>query len=721
MTIKEKAGQMCQYVALEHYKHTKKLFNGKVPKNSDQYAFYPDLSIQEIKDMVVKGEIGSFLHAKDLNEVHELQQLAMKSRLKIPLLFGIDAIHGHAVVEGTTVYPTELSLSSTWNNNLLYEIAKETAQEVRATGMHWTFSPNVEVARDPRWGRTGETFGEDPFLVSQLGVAFTKGYQGNFGKDNILACAKHFVGGGEPFNGTNGAPIDVSERQLREIWFPPFKAQVDAGVYTFMAAHNEVSGIPAHANKFLLTDILRHEWNFKGFIVSDWDDIEHLHDIHHIAATKDEAVKLAVNAGIDMHMHGPGFLVPLCRMVKTGELSESVLNRAAGKILKAKFMLGLFENPYPDKTYARKVLRCEKHRKTALQAAREAIILLKNDGLLPLKNKKKIMITGPNANNERIVGDWVLKQPDENVITVYEGMKDVFDNCSVDYINSGESLRHPDNEKLKLPVAKASEYDAVIIVVGSNSLRYQDPEKTCGENIDRANINLPGNQLKLIKEIYAKNKNVVVVLVNGRPLGEPWIKENIPAVIEAWEPGAYGGQAIAEVLKGKINPSGKLTISIPYCSGQINYFYNHKPSSFFHPYRDIPSEPLWYFGYGLSYTTYRYSELNVPENAYINDTVTVSVNVTNTGNVSGDEIAQLYIRDNYSSATRPVKELKGYKRIHLNPGETKKVEFKLPPSAFAFYDINMNYIVEPGEFTIMTGSSSRDEDLLKKTLIMNNR
>jgi beta-glucosidase len=511
-----------------------------------------------------------------------------------------------------------------------------------------------------------------------------------------------------------------SEQKLKEIWFPSFKAQVDAGVYTFMAAHNEVSGIPAHGNKYLLTNILRKEWGFDGFVVSDWMDIERLHDLHHIAATPEEAIKISIEAGMDMHMHGPGFLEPVYRMVKNGDIPESVINKSVSKILKAKFMLGLFEQPYANEDNAARVILSEEHRKTALKAAREAIILLKNDaGLLPFGNKNKILVTGPNANNERIVGDWVIKQPDENIITVFEGMKQVFTESKVDYINSGESLLFPDDEKLKLPVAKASQYDAVVVVVGSNSLRYQDSEKTCGENIDRASINLPGNQLRLIQEIYAKNKNVVVVLVNGRPLSEPWIKENISAVIEAWEPGAFGGQAIAEVINGEVNPSGKLTISIPCNSGQITYFYNHKPSSFYHPYRDLPTEPLWYFGYGMSYTTYRYTDLTVPAKADIGDTIRVSVNVTNEGEMNGDEIVQLYIRDDYSSVTRPVKELKAYKRIHLNAGETKKVEFELPFSAFVFYDLNMNYTVEPGTFTIMIGTSSRDEDLMKETLMMN--
>jgi beta-glucosidase len=719
MTLEEKVGQMCQYVAIEHIKKSLEKLGGVVDESNDQYGYYPGLSIQGIRDMVRKGEIGSFLHVKNVKEANALQKLAMESRLKIPLLIGIDAIHGHAHILGATVYPTELSLSSTWDDDLLYEVAKETAQEVRATGMHWTFSPNVEVARDPRWGRTGETFGEDPLLISRMGVAFTKGYQGDFGPENILACAKHFVGGGEPFNGTNAAPIDVSERQLREIWFPPYKAQVEAGVYTFMAAHNEVSGVPAHGNRFLLTDVLRKEWGFDGFVVSDWMDIERIYDKHHAAESMEDAVRISVTAGIDMHMHGPGFFKPLVKLVNEGAVPQEDIDRAVGKILKAKFMLGLFENPYSDENKVKKVLFSEKHRATALKAAREAIILLKNDGLLPLEGTKKILVTGPNADNHRIMGDWALEQPEKNIITVYEGMKAIFKDAQVDYINSGESLRYPDDALLKEPVEKASQYDAVVVVVGSNSLRYDAKEKNCGENTDRANINLQGNQLKLVKRIYEKNKNVVVVFVNGRPLGEPWIKEHIPAIIEAWEPGAFGGQSLAEVIKGEVNPSGKLTITIPYSSTQLNYFYNHKPSAFFHPYIDIPHTPLWYFGEGMSYTTFEYNNLKVsPGEAKIGDTVLVSVEVTNTGKMAGDEIVQLYIRDEYSSVTRPVKELKDYKRVHIDKGETRNVVFKLPVSSLAFYDLNMNYVVEPGNFIIMAGTSSKDNDLLKKNLLI---
>ncbi len=680
----------------------------------DQAGMYPGMSIAELKQLVRDGKVGSFLHVKDAREANELQELAMQSRLKIPLLIGIDAIHGHALINGSTVFATQLALSSTWDNDLIYEVAKATAKEVRATGMHWTFSPNVEVARDPRWGRCGETFGEDPFMVAEMGAAFTKGYQGDFGDENILACAKHFIAGSEPVNGTNASPMDVSENQLREIWLPPYKAQIDAGVYTFMAAHNELNGVPCHGNKWLLTDILRKEWNFGGFVVSDWMDIERLHVTQKVAPTPKDAVKMAVDAGMDMHMHGPEFLEPLAELVRAGEIPESRIDEACKSILKAKFLVGLFDDPYANLEKAKSTLNSDEHRALALQAARESIVLLENKkNTLPLKNISSVLVTGPNANNNRILGDWTLQQPDENIVTVYEGLREVFPTARVDYFDSGESLLNP-VDRITEAGEKARAYDAVVVVVGSNSLRYDRKEKTCGENIDRAGINLLGNQLQLVQKLYESNPNTIVVLVNGRPLSEPWIKEHIPAIIEAWEPGALGGTALAEILAGKVNPSGKLTMTFPYSVGQVTYTYNQKPMNFFHKYIDEPYLPLWEFGHGLSYTSFKYEHLEI-EDKEINDgqPIKFSVDLTNTGATIGDEIVQVYLRDNYSSVTRPVKELVAYKRISLNPGEKSSIQFEIPYDKLGFYNRDMNYVVEPGAFTIMVGGSSNDKKLLK--------
>lgn len=718
MTLEEKIGQMCQYVAPEHIRKTKEMFrkNNKNRKGDDQYGMYPGLSVEDLKNMVKEGKIGSFLHVKDVHEANELQRLAMQSRLKIPLIIGIDAIHGHAHIYGATVYPTELALASSWDTALARRIARATAEEMRATGMQWTFSPNVELSRDPRWGRTGETFGEDPLLVGAMGVAFTRGYQGNLGPHNVIACAKHFVGGGEPFNGLNAAPLDASERQLRNLWLRPFHEQVKTGVYTFMAAHNEVSGTPMHKNRYLLTDVLRNEWGFDGFVVSDWMDIERIYDLHHAAPSLDDAYIESIEAGVDMHMHGPGFLESVKKSVEEGRLDEKYIDRAVRHILRAKFMLGLFEHPLRDEEEVKEALFTPAHQQLALEAARKSVILLKNEGLLPLKGVKRILVTGPNANNHRLLGDWSLQQPEDHVITVYEGFRKVFQDARVDFINSGESLRHPDDSKLRLPIARAASYDAVVVVVGSNSLRYDNKEKNCGENIDRAHINLQGNQLKLIQEIFKRNRHTIVVFINGRPLAEPWIKENIPAILEAWEPGAFGGQAIAEVIKGVVNPSGKLPITIPYDVGQIHMVYNHLPSCFLHHYIDIPSTPLWHFGEGESYTTFRYADLAVPDRAGMQDTLTITFKVKNTGDRDGDEIVQLYYRDDYSSATRPVKELIGFRRVSLKKGEEKKILFRIPVQQLGYYNAETRYVVEPGTFTFMAGPSSRDEVLMKATV-----
>ena len=713
MTIEEKIGQMCQYVGIGHLRRVEKKMTKEELEKGDQQGYYPGLTSHDVIKDIESGKIGSFLHVTDLEEANELQKMAQKSRLKIPLIIGIDAVHGDGLVTGATIFPTQLSLSSSWDNDLVYRVAKATAKEVRAGGSHWTFSPNVEVARDARWGRCGETSGEDPFLVSQLGVSFTLGYQGNLGSENIIACAKHFVGGGEPVNGTNAAPLDVSERQLREIWLPPFKDQVQAGVWTFMSAHNELNGVLCHANGWLINDVLRKEWGFEGFVVSDWMDIERLHSEQKIAENDKDAYKLAVTAGLDMHMHGPGFFDLLLGLVNEGKVSEKIIDDACRRILKAKFSLGLFESPFVDPEKSKNAFFTAESQELALEAARKSIVLLKNDdGILPLKNKRKILVTGPNINNQRILGDWSNPQPDENVTTIYEGMKQVFTNSQVDFIDCGENIKRSSSLNIGKVASKASEYDAVVVAVGSNSLRYQPREKTCGENVDRATINLIGDQLKLIQEIFAQNRNVIVVFVNGRPLSEPWVKENIPAIIEAWEPGSLGGQAIAEVIKGEINPSGKLTMSFPYSSGQIVYTYNHKNMHYFHKYVDEPSDPLWDFGYGMSYTSFKYSELSVEDTLIEkNKSVKVKVNVSNTGSFEGDEIIQLYIRDNYSSVTRPVKELKAYKRIGLKPGESQEVSFAIPYSSLGFYNQEMKFVVEPGTFDIMVGSSSHDRDL----------
>ena len=697
--------------------------------NNDARGFYKDLSINDVTKLTIEGKIGSFLHVLTAKEANYLQELALKSPLKIPLLIGIDAIHGNALVSGTTVYPSPIGLASTWDDSFLYSVGKQTAKEMRATGSHWAFTPNIDILRDPRWGRVGETLGEDPFMVGNMGASMINGFQqGDFtGTQKVIACAKHLIGGGESINGLNAAPADISIRTLREVHLPPYKKAIDAGVYSIMAAHNELNGIPCHMNKWLMTDILRDEFGFNGFYVSDWLDIERINTLHHTANNMKEASYLSVDAGMDMHMHGPKFTEAIIASVNEGKLSINRVNDACRKILTAKFKLGLFENRFVNLEKKEELMFTEEHKATAIESASKGIVLLKNNGRLPLQkttSKKNIFVTGPNANNQSILGDWHAAQPDENVTTIYEGIKALGETkgYSVNYFNSGENIRKIKDYKIKEATKRAKNADFAIVVVGDNSMRYKWKDKTAGENMARASLDLFGKQLDLIQAIKKTGTPVIIVLVNGKPISEPWLQKNIPAIIESWEPGNLGGQAVAEIVFGDVNPSGKLPLTVARSVGQLRMIYNHKPSAYFHKYADVEKTPLYPFGYGLSYTNYKYSK-PLLSNTTLNkeDKIIVTTEITNTGEVDGEEIAQLYIRDNVSSVTRPVKELKGYQRVFLKAGETKKIKFTINSESLAFYDINMNYVVEPGTFTIMTGSSSNDKDLKKTILSINKK
>ena len=719
MTLEEKVGQMAQYVGIEHVAKSEKNMSIEELRKSDARGFYPNLHSSQMSEIIKTGKVGSFLHVVTAEEANMLQRYAEDSRLGIPLLIGIDAIHGNALVRGATVYPAPMSMASSWNLDLVRRANEETAVEMRATGSHWSFTPNIDIARDPRWGRVGETFGEDSYLVSEMGVATIEGLQqGDFtGPTKVIANAKHWVAGGDPINGINLSPMDISIRTLREDFFPPFKRAIDAGVFTFMAAHNEINGVPAHSNHFILTEVLRDEWGFDGFVVSDWMDVGRLHTFHRTATSPKDAVRQAVQGGIDMHMHGPSFLMPLVELVEEGLISEERIDRAATSILLAKFKLGLFENPFVDISLIEQTLFSEKHQQTALDMAREGIVLLTNKNqILPLKQDSKIFVTGPNAGSNAILGDWVLPQPPENITTVVEGLK-ILNVSSVDYLDVGNQVKTLSAKDIDTASLRAAKADVAIVVVGENPLRYDRKGKTTGENVARSSLDLIGDQLDLIKSVKSSGKPVIVVLVNGRPISEPWLTDNVDAIIEAWEPGAKGGQAIAEVIFGLVNPGGKLPITIPYSVGHGQAIYDHKPSAYRHKYVDAPTRNLFEFGYGLSYTTFKYDKPRLTKSIISSaETTSVSVNVSNTGDVSGDEIVQLYIRDNYSQVTRPVKELKGFKKIKLAPNESKMVTFKITPDMLAYYDLDMDYVVEPGKFTLMVGSSSRNSDL-KKTYL----
>ena len=720
MALREKVGQMCQYVGIEHIKKSEKYLTLEEMRAGDAYSIYPNLHSSKIPELIRRGEIGSFLHVVDPKEANQLQQYASESRLGIPLIIGIDAIHGNGLVNGSTIYPSPLTMASSWNLDLVRQANVETAIEMRANGAHWSFTPNIDIARDPRWGRVGETFGEDTFLVSEMGVAVIEGLQqGDFSGDKkVLANAKHFVAGGEPVNGLNLSPMDISLRSLKQDHFPPFKRAVDVGVFSFMAAHNEVSGVPAHANRFLFTEVLRNDWGFDGFVVSDWMDIERLRGLHRVAETQIEAVFQAVDAGLDMHMHGPRFLKPLLKLVEQGRISEVRINAAVRPILIAKFRLGLFENAQVDAAAASDIMFSSQHQQTALELARQGIVLLKNDRLLPLRKGQKIFITGPNANNHTILGDWVFKQPEENITTVVEGLKIVAKpSTSIDFFDVGSQVKTLDPTLFSETAERAKKADVAIVVVGGNALRYDRKGKTAGENVARSSINLYGEQLELVQAVHSSGTPTIVILINSRPLSEPWLVNNVDALIEAWEPGALGGQAIAEIIFGEVNPSGKLPITIPRSVGHLQAIYNHKPSTYARRYIDALTENLFEFGDGLSYTEFTYSQPSLSNNSITEDESTrLSVIVTNSGDRDGYEVVQFYIRDNFSRVTRPVKELKGFQRIHLKAKQSREITFDITNETLAYYDLDMKWRVEPGTFTLMVGSSSRESKLKKVAL-----
>lgn len=726
MTLEQKVYQMCQYVGLEHMKNAESELSPEELEKNDALGFYPGLRTSDIARLTTEGKIGSFLHVVTPEEANKLQKLAQQSPLKIPLLIGIDAIHGNGLVSGSTIYPSPISQAATFDDALVKEGSRQTALEMRANGMHWSFTPNIDVLRDPRWGRTGETYGEDPYLVGNMGVATILGLQSNnfSGKENVIACAKHLIAGSSSINGLNAAPTDVSKRTLYEIFLPPYRRAVkEAHVYSIMTAHNEVAGMPGHMDKEMMTDLMRKRWNFDGFYVSDWNDISRIAIWHHVARDFKEAVLFSVNAGMDMNMHGPLFDKYVIELVNEGKIDISRVNEACKKILEVKFRLGLFENPYVDVKKAKTVNFSESHQKNALEQARKAIVLQTNPkNILPLSNAgngKTIFITGPNANNQTTLGDWVSPQPEDNVVTMLEGISKIGqeNGYKIDYYDSGDRSKEITDDKINIAAKKAAEADMTILVLGENSFRHDWSRKTTGENIDRATLKLSGNQLKLANQILDLGKPVIVVYVSGSPIAEPELEQRAAAVLNTWETGAFAGQAAAEILFGKLNPSGKLPLTIPRSVGQLQMVYNHKPTTYIHKYNTEKKVPLHPFGYGLSYTTFNLSNPKLSKTAFDgkDDKITVSVEVTNTGKMDGEEVVQLYVRDDVSSYTRPVKELKAYKRVVLKAGETKTVNLDITAESLAMYDADYNFVVEAGTFTIMTGNSSEDKALKKAT------
>ena len=714
MTLEEKVGQMNQFCGVEHVSQKDKKAQ---TDNQDAQGFYPGINADTLRKWTKEGRIGSYLHVLTAEEANELQALAMQSRLGIPLIFGIDAIHGNCLAPNNTSYPTSIGLASSFDPEMAYKIARQTALEMRAMNMHWTFNPNIDVARDARWGRSGETFGEDTYLVSQMGLALVRGYQGDMmGGDDVLACIKHCIADSQPINGANHAPSDISERTLHEIFLPPYEKAIREGMAgSLMMAHNEINGVPCHKSKWLMEEKMRGEYGFTGFVVSDWMDIERIHTLHRTAENRKEAYYQSIMAGMDMHMHGIHWNEEVAELVREGRIPESRIDESVRRILTAKFRLGLFENPYCNIEEGNKVRLCAEHRATALEAARNSIVLLKNDGILPLdvKKYKRVLVTGINADDENIMGDWSAPQKPENVTTILEGLREVAPSTNFVFVDQGLTPKKMTQANVDKAAKVARTCDLNIVVAGETSLRARKGAKTCGENQDRAEIHLYGLQQELVKKVAASGKPTILVIVAGRPQAVVWESENLPAIVNAWEPGMMGGQAVAEILYGKVNPSAKLSMTIPRTAGQVQMYYNHKPSHYRYKLQDIPNEPLYPFGFGLSYTTYEYSDLQLSKSEIApNENIDVSVTVKNTGAREGVEIAQLYIRDCISFVTRPVKELKGFQRVALKAGESKRISFTLTPEHLRYYNLEMERVVEPGTFKVMVGGSSRDKDLL---------
>ncbi len=682
-------------------------------------------------------------------EVAELANIIQKylienTRLGIPAMVHEECLNGFRA-QGATIFPQNIGLACTWDPDTINRMTAVIRQQMRACGVHQGLAPVLDVARDPRWGRIEETFGEDPYLVSRMGLAYVTGLQGDDIREGVVATVKHFAGHGLPEGGLNCAPAHITPRLLREVYLAPFeKAVREGGVLSVMNAYHEIDGIPCGASAELLTEILHGEWGFDGLLVSDYYAIEQLMTIHRICADKGEAAGLALAAGIDIELpHADCFAQPLQEKVVQGLLPEALVDRAVLRLLIMKYRLGLFDHPFVEPQAVKKVFDISAHRALAREAARKSIVLLKNDGgLLPLdKGIRTIAVIGPNAASQRnLLGDYTypsnvgyeistnpttgkpeVKWKDRSaqkgivdtprIITVLDGIKAAVSPQTRVLYAEGCDYNSPDQSRIPAAAAAAKKADVVVVVVGGKSGLL--PECTCGEMRDRTELGLLGVQEELVKAIYDTGKPVVLVIIDGRPLTLGWLAEKLPAVVAAWLPGEEGGRAVADVLFGNYNPGGKLAASFPRQAGQVPAYYGHKPSgrrsAVWVDYVDVSVRPLYEFGHGLSYTTFTYSDLSIsPAQARADGTVTIKAAVKNTGRRAGDEVVQLYINDIVASVTRPVKELKGFQRVHLKPGESRTLAFTLSAAALAFYNREMVKKVEPGVFKVMVGASSTD-------------
>ena len=664
----------------------------------------------EYKQQIREGKIGSFLNAIGAEFTYELQKVAVEeSRLKIPLLFGLDVIHGFK-----TTFPVPLGEAATWQPEMVEMSAHYQALEAASAGIHWTFSPMVDIARDPRWGRIMEGAGEDPYLGSLMAAAHVRGYQGNLSNLNIIACVKHYAGYGGAEGGRDYNTVDFSERTFRDIYLPPYKAGVEAGAHTLMASFNEIGGIPASGSKYLLNDILRDEWGFKGFVVSDWNSIGEMIN-HGFASDLKHAGEISLNAGLDMDMESRSYLTHLKELVAEGKVKESLIDESVRRILRIKFMLGLFDDPfrYCSKEREQKNIMTNEIKNASLDVAKRSFVLLKNEeNILPLKKDyKKIAVIGPLAKSKLDpLGEWNALGIEEDVTSVLEGLKKYVGDKSEILYAEGCKITDTSKDGFKEAIGKAKDADVIILCVGES-------RSMSGEAYSRSSLDLPGVQEDLAKELLKTGKPIIAVLMNGRPLSINWLNDNAYAILETWFAGTMTGDAVAQVLFGDYNPSGKLPVTFPRTVGQVPIYYNHKNTGrpgdeknrYTSKYLDLPLTPLYPFGYGLSYTNFDYSEVTLSNSKLTNkDSLVVTVKVKNTGNYDGEEVVQLYVQDLVGSVTRPVKELKGFKKILLKSGEEKSVDFIINEKDLRFTAADMKFKSEPGLFKVFVGTNSVD-------------
>jgi beta-glucosidase len=659
-------------------------------------------------ELIRRGLLGSTLNVRGAKRTNELQRIgAEQSRLKIPVLFGFDVIHGYR-----TIFPVPLGEAATWDPAAVERAASIAAAESRAAGVRWTFAPMVDIARDPRWGRIVEGAGEDPYLGSAMARAAVRGFQGGdySAPDKLVACAKHFVGYGAAEAGRDYNTTDMSERTLREVYFPPFKAAVDEGVGTLMSAFNDLNGVPASANPFTLTKVLRDEWKFDGFVVSDYESIQELIN-HGLAANEAEAAGAALGAGVDMEMITRLYVKYAPQLIRDGKLPQAVVDQAVRRVLRIKFRLGLFERPYTEESREQPAILSHANVEAAREIAARSMVLLKNEReVLPIsKDVHSIAVIGPLADDQRdLLGSWQGDGRKEDAVTLAAGIRaKVSAQTKITYAKGCE-IEGGSSDGIEEAVRLARAASVAVVAVGESA-------EMSGEAASRSSLDLPGRQSELVKAVVATGKPTVVVLMNGRPLTINWIAENAPAILETWFAGIQTGNAVADVLFGDVNPGGKLPVTFPRAVGQVPLYYSHKNTGrpadpanrYTSKYLDAPLTPLFPFGYGLSYARFRLTDLRLSSSTIRCDgRMTVTVEIENIGKCAGDEVVQLYIRDMVASVTRPVKELKGFERITLRPGEKRQIRFALGPEQIGFYNRDMRFVVEPGEFRVFAGTSS---------------